>query len=225
MTYDGPVGGLSYGGGFGNGWEGLIGLALVAGLFDGGFNGIGGRNGSNGEIQRGFDTQSILSKLDGINSGLCDGFYAMNTGMLNGFGSVNQSLCQGFSGLNMAVYQNGTETRSAINDLGYRMQDCCCQTQRAIEGVNYNMAKNTCDIIQASNAGTQRIIDYLTAKENSNLRDENLALKFQASQFAQNSYLVNHLRPAPQPSYVVPNPYTGCGYNYGYSNCGCASVQ
>lgn len=39
-----------------------------------------------------------------------------------------------------------------------------------------------------------------------------------ASQAAQNSYLVNELRPCPQPAYVVPNPYCNCGYS---SGCGC----
>lgn len=42
-----------------------------------------GRNGegcaTNGDLQRGFDTQSILNKLSGIDNGICDGFYAMNT--------------------------------------------------------------------------------------------------------------------------------------------------
>ena len=142
--------------GFGNGWEGLIGLALVAGLFDGGFGwGNGGNGGGyDAAIQRGFDTQSVLSKLEGINGGICDGFYAMNTGMLTGFGNVQQTLCQGFGGITNAISTSGYETRSAIADLGYNLQSCCCQTQRAIDGVNYNMATNTNAIIQAGNANT-----------------------------------------------------------------------
>lgn len=52
---------------------------------DGNGDGWGGqgRNGkscaTNGDLQRGFDTQSILNKLSGIDNGICDGFYAMNT--------------------------------------------------------------------------------------------------------------------------------------------------
>ena len=59
-----------------------------------------------------------------------------------------------------------------------------------------------------------RIIDYLTNQQNQQLRDENQALRLAASQAAQNSYLVNTLRPSPSPAYVVQNPYccnTPCG--------------
>ena len=51
------------------------------------------------------------------------------------------------------------------------------------------------------------------------LRDENQALKFAASQAAQNNYLVDQLRPCPIPAYNVPNPYCcngGCFNNYNY---------
>lgn len=34
------------------------------------------------------DFANIERKIDGVNQGLCDGFYAMNTGMLNGFAGV-----------------------------------------------------------------------------------------------------------------------------------------
>ena len=59
----------------------------------GGWNGFGGNGGSTGAtaaaytdsaIQRGFDTQSILGKLDGITNGICDGIYAVNNSMLTG---------------------------------------------------------------------------------------------------------------------------------------------
>lgn len=40
------------------------------------------------DLQRGFDNQSVMNKLNGLESGLCDGFYAMNTGMLQGFNGV-----------------------------------------------------------------------------------------------------------------------------------------
>lgn len=220
MTYDGPVGGIGYNSGFGNGWEGLIGLALVAGLFDGGF-GYNNRNSGNyGEVQRGFDTQAIISKLDGINNGLCDGFYAQNTNLLNGFAGVQQTLCQGFSGVNSSIYQNGTDTRFAINDLGYRLQDCCCTTQRAIDGVNYNMARNTCDIIQNQNANTQRLIDLYTNNKISTLESEKAALTAQLSQNSQTATILNAVNRTPVPAYNVPNPYAS--YTYG---CGCTNIQ
>ena len=50
----------------------------------------------------------------------------------------------------------------------------------------------------------------------------NSDLRFQASQAAQNAYLVSALNPQPTPSYTVPNPYTG---QYGYRACaGCGAT-
>lgn len=69
-------------GGFGGGNRGMVGEAVA----------------TNADLQRGFDTQSITGKLDGLNNGLCDGFYAMNTSMLNGFNGIQRDLCSGFNG-------------------------------------------------------------------------------------------------------------------------------
>ena len=56
-------------------------LIVVFAIFGGWGNGFGGFGGTNGgvgsEIQRGFDNQAVVSKLDGISNGLCDGFYAI----------------------------------------------------------------------------------------------------------------------------------------------------
>lgn len=164
------------------------------------------------DIQRGFDTSAVLGKLDGITNGLCDGFYALNTGLLTGFNGVNASIAH----------------------LGYENQKCCCETQRAIEGVNYNIAKSTCDITHAINDSTNHILGYLTSEKISSLQLENQALKFQASQTAQNAFitanqeaqtaeLIRRLgRDVPIPAYVVPNPNC-CYYPTAPTNaCGCA---
>lgn len=51
-------------------------LIVVFAIFGGWGNGFGGFGGTNGgvgsEIQRGFDNQAVVSKLDGISNGLCD---------------------------------------------------------------------------------------------------------------------------------------------------------
>lgn len=202
-----------YGNGFGYGWEWIWIIILFAFWGNGGYGfGNNGAGGVGGEIQRGFDTASITTKLDGITNGLCDGFYAMNTSLLTGFGNTNT-----------AIMQNGYETRSAINDLGYRLQDCCCQTQRSIDGVNYNMAKNTCDITNAINESTNHILGFMTQEKISSLQAENAALTAQLSQNAQTQTLINTLRPCPQPAYITCSPYEsvyGVGRNNGYG-CGC----
>lgn len=54
-------------------------------------------------IQRGFDNQAVISKLDGLSSGLCDGFYAMNNGMLTGINGINTNVMQTGFGIQQAI--------------------------------------------------------------------------------------------------------------------------
>ena len=81
------------------------------------------------------------------------------------------------------------------------------------------MATQACDIKHAINDSTRNILDFLTTDKIATLQAENQNLKLQASQAAQNAYLLNELKPCPIPSYTVCNPYTG---GYGYGSCGCA---
>ena len=106
---------------WGESWLWIIVIFALLG-FGNGFGGYGNRGNGIGEnYVLATDFANIERKIDGVNNGICDGFYAMNTGMLNGFAGVQN-----------AVMSSGYETRSAIADLGYNMQNCCCQTQRAI---------------------------------------------------------------------------------------------
>jgi hypothetical protein len=135
-------------------------------------------------------------------------------------------------------------------DVSRQIGDCCCQTQRAIDGVNYNMAKGFCDlgnviqnttrdVIENQNANSRAILDFLTQDKIATLTAENQNLKFAASQSAQNAYLTATIDASraelirrlgadcPTPAYVVqpPQPVTfpvnGCG-QFGYGGCNCA---
>ena len=129
-------------------------------------------------------------------------------------------------------------------DLRQQIADCCCQTQRGIDGINYNMAmnnsalqqtlcNNTRDIIDNQNANYRALHDEIVANriEDKNAQiaaqqNEINALRLKASQEAQNTYLINQLKPCPSAAYIVPNP--NCCYNYtvngyGYNNCGCGN--
>lgn len=167
------------------------------------------------DVQRGFDTQSILGKLDGITNGICDGFYAVNTGMLNGFHGVDNALCNGFYTVNDAIQQSRFDA-----------QKCCCETNRNIDAVRYEASKNTCDITNAIHAEGEQTRALINANTMQALRDkladkdrDLLAANFQLSQQAQNSYLVGELRPCAKPAYITCSPYTSYPYNAG---CGCA---
>ena len=223
-------------------------LIVVFAIFGGWGNGFGGfGGGTNGgvgsEIQRGFDNQAVISKLDGISNGLCDGFYAMNNSMLTGFNGINTNIMQTGYGIQQAVNADTVANMQNTNALQSQLANCCCETREAIQGVNYNMATNTCalqntmnnntrDIIDSQQAGTRAILDFLTNDKIATLTAENNDLRRAASQDRQNALLttamsaqtnqiINAVNPAPIPAYTVPNPNAyayGCGCNTG---CNC----
>lgn len=236
------------GNGNNNGWgtdgSWLWFLIVVFAIFGGWGNGFGGfGGGTNGgvgsEIQRGFDNQAVVSKLDGITNGLCDGFYAVQNGM-NG---INTNILQTGFGIQQAINTDTVANMQNTNALQSQLSNCCCETREAIQGVNYNMAQNTCalqntmnsntrDIIDSQNAGTRAILDYLCNEKISSLQAENSDLRRAASQdrqsallttqmAAQTQQIINAVNPSAIPAYVVPNPNAyayGCGCNTG---CNC----
>lgn len=209
-------GGYGFGGGFGGGQGGGYGYPCC------------GTPATQADLSAAFASNSVLSGINGIDS----------------------TLCQGFNGINTAILQNGYNTQAGINTLSHQLADCCCTTQRAIDSVKYENATNTCaiqntiqnttrDIIDSQTSGINAIMGKLSQMEYNGLNDkyqaalaENQALKFQASQTAQNAFitanqeaqtaeLIRRLgRDVPVPAYVVPNP--NCCYQYSVQpTCGC----
>ncbi len=239
-------------GGYGNngwgdgGWLWFI--VVIFAIFGGWGNGFGGfGNGGGGalqgyatqaDIQRGFDNSAVISKLDGISNGLCDGFYAVQSGM-NG---INTNIMQTGYGIQQAINADTIANMQNTNALQAQLSDCCCQNREAITQVRYDMATNACalqntmnsntrDIIDSQNAGTRAILDYLCNEKIATLQAENNDLRRAASQDRQSALLttamasqtqqiINAVNPAPIPAYQVPNPnvYYGCGCN---SGCNC----
>ena len=235
-------------GGYGFGWNPCCAPATQQGLSDA------------------FNFNNLDNNIRGVQQGLCDGFYAVNTSILN----LGQTLLQCCCDVKGAIAENGWQTRDAINmnanaiqsslcngfngvqrgfaDLGYKLQDCCCTTQRSIDNVRFDLAQLGCginnsinnstrDILESNNANTRAILDFLTKDKIDTLQAENQALRFQASQSAQNAFitanqdaqtaeLIRRLgADCPVPAYVVPNP--NCCYNpqvtFGNSGCGCGA--
>lgn len=190
-----------WGNGFNDGWWIL--LLLLCGWGNG--NGWAGNGGGNqvmgyelgrvattNDVASGFSTSAIMGNINDI----------MLTQQA-GFANVQQTLCQGFNGINQAI------------------GDCCCQTQRAIDNVNFNMQKNTCDLQRSIDCVGDRIIGYLTDQELANLRDQVQTYKFRESQSAQNAYLIDQLRPTARPAYLTCSPYDSAfGINRNSGCCG-----
>lgn len=218
-------------GGWGGDWGAWIILFLIFGMFGwGGFGGWGGGfgGGANGaglqglatraDINEGFALNNLQSGITAIQQGICDSTYALTNAVNSGFNSTQMGMMQGFNGV-----------ERGFCNLSSQLSDCCCQTQRAIDGVNYNMAKNTCDlqntmnvntrdIIDSQNAGTRAILDYLCQEKISDLQAENQTLKLAASQANQNATLMAAMdantaqiirrtgNDCPIPAYVVQPP-------------------
>ena len=229
--------------GFGEG-NGIWWVIIVLLLF--GRNGFGvGNNGGVGEnYVLATDFATIERKLDGVNNGICDSTFALNNTITNGFAGVQQTLCQGFNGINTSVLQSQNATERGFSNIASQLADCCCQTARSIDGVNYNMAMNTnaiqqtlCsstrDIIENQNANYRALHDEIIANKLEAKNDriaeqqnEINALRLKASQEAQNNYLISQLKPCPEPAFIVNGPTpvnfptNCCGTFAGFNGCG-----
>lgn len=242
-------------GGYGNGMFGngsdawWIIILLLFGYNGRGFGGFGGFGGGFGggcgspcatqaDVRAAVDQQTLISKLDQQTYGLADSTYA-----------INNTINSNFRGVDNAICNLGYNVQSGFNSLGHQLSDCCCATQRAIDSVKYENATNTCaiqntiqnttrDVIDNANANSRAILDFLTQDKIATLTAENQALKFQASQTAQNAVLqaamdantATILRrtgaECPVPAYVVsaPTPVnfpTNCCGQVQFANSGC----
>ena len=141
-----------------------------------------------------------MRKLDGITNGLCDGFYAVNTNNLQMQNQLARDLCQGFSAVNSAIAENR-----------FAAQNCCCETNRNIDAVRYENAKNTCEIVRA----IEKDGEATRALMNSNTMEALKGKIAEQSQMLQSASIVNSLRPCPIPAYITCSPYQTFTNGYG----------
>lgn len=201
-----------------------------------GNNGFGG-NGSTGAVD-GYiltsDFANIERKIDNVNNGLCDGFYAQAQ-LVNG---VQNAMQQGFMSAEISRANQQAAFMQQLNAMQMQQANCCCETREAIQGVNYNLATQACDtrqtiqngtrdIIENQNANARAVLDALTAQrieaKDAKIAEQNqqlFAAQLAASQAAQNNYLLNQLRPVPIPSYQSCNPWASGSYNGCNGCCG-----
>ena len=248
-----PTGGYNNGtcGGWGGDWGAWIILFLIFGMFGwgdmGGFGGFGGMGGgaypAESILQRSLDTQTIIGKLDGVTQGLCDGFYAQSNA-LNGLG---MNMMQGFSQAELSRCTQQAALMQQLYQMGYNQQNCCCETQRSIDGVKFTIAQEDCatrnlmqsntrDVIENQNANARAVLDALTAQR-LEAKDERIAaqaaqiqaLQLSASQAQQNAAIGAMISASeatilrrtgaecPTPAYVVQPPTP---VNFPVNNCG-----
>lgn len=186
----------------GNGIWILIILFFIMGAGNG-FGGWGGNRGNMNEL-----TNEFL--FTNMQNALSQGF----SQLVNQNFQIERTLCQSFA-----------EVNANIAESRYAAQNCCCETKQEIMQNRYEAARNTCDIITAGTANTQRILDYLQGEKIDSLRSELQAAQLQLGQLSQTNTLINTLIPRSVPAYITCSPYQSALYpynGYGYNNgCGC----
>ena len=137
-------------------------------------------------------------------SGLCN---AMNfNGLENSVGRLNDSLQADYMGLQNGLSNIGYENLRNFNETQNRISDCCCTTQRAIDGVNYNGAINTAAINANTTEQTQKVLDAIAQNKIETLQAQVNQLQLQAAMCGVVRY---------------PNATTYCSGSNPFGGCGC----
>lgn len=112
-------------------------------------------------------------------AGLCN---AMNFNNLeNSIGRLSDSLQNDYMGLQNGLSNLGYETLRNFSTVQSQIAQCCCETQRAIDGVNYNGAINTAAINANTTAQTQKILDAFTGNRMAEMQNQINQLQLQAA--------------------------------------------
>ena len=200
MSNDGFSGGCGF-------WGFLI-LAMF--LFGGsGFGGFGNNNGNANAIQadvnRGFDNQNLQAQTRDILS-------AVTSGTAQSVGATNQT----FHDMLTAFNDKYTELQRDIAGVSVAQAEalanqnqCCCNTLRAIDGVNYNNAMNTASINANTTAQTQKILDAIAGNRMADMQNQINQLQLAQALNGVVRY------PASMAYNAGTSPFCNCG------GCGC----
>lgn len=203
-------------GNFGSTWTWVFFLFFLLAWGGGGFFG-GGNSSREGELTRA-ELYNSLGQQDSFmhQSDIMHELSAFERDATNNWGEMKYD---NLIGVNNIMSQMATNAAAQAQ--------CCCETNRNIDAVRYENAKNTCDIthnaqlntrdiLEGQNAGFQRIIDFLTNDKIDSLRSELQSAQLQLGNMSQTTNLINYLRPYPTPAYITASPYTSA-----YGGCGC----
>jgi hypothetical protein len=194
--------------GFGGGSSAWILILLFAMIYGWGNGGFGANNGAvaatTADIQRAVDLNSIQQGQANISADIQRGIYEIN-------GATKDAAYNNLSEIRDIQSSIAVGNGNIINQLqnGFaNMQTCCCETQRAIDGVNYNAAINTAAINANTNAAVQNLKDYMIAQHDADLRDANMRNYIDASMAGVVRY------PMASTYNSGMNPFCNCGNVY-----------
>ena len=179
------VAALSGGGGFGgwgNGFEGLIYLAVIASMFGGGFgwgnngnfrNAIGYENlATSSEVQRGFDNQNLQAQtrdiLSTVNSGTAQAVAATNQAKYDNINVMKD--------VQMALSSQIGDVRAMEQSILGNQNECCCSTKLLITETGNNIQAAIAQAKYDNAIGLAGLEQRLTSKLDQNeitaLRDQ-----------------------------------------------------
>lgn len=183
---------------------------------NGGFFGGGNNASREGELTRaelysGLGQQDVFRNQAEIATELS----AFERDATNNWGNIRYDNLQNTNTLQSAMTNGFYNIGTQLNENRFAQQQCCCETNRNIDAIRYENAKNTCDIIAANTANTQRIMDMMTQNQMQALRDELSTARAALSNNIQTQNILGALQPTPRPAYVTSSPYAATNY------CGC----
>ena len=189
----------------------IFALLILAG---GGFGGFGGRGpgyqpqyATQDFVQNGFNFNDLQNQnrdiITAINAGTAQSVATTNQVYHDVVGALNDK----YSELQRDVA--GLAVGQA--NLLAKENECCCNTLRAIDSVNYNAAMNTASINANTTAQTQKILDALAQNKID-------ALQNKVNQLELQNAVAGVVRYPSQTTYTSgANPFCNCG-------CGCNNI-
>ena len=224
-------------GGYGNGGFGgygndFIWVILLLALFGGNWgNGNGGFFGGNSfdngyawlsngqkdimnQTSDGFNSLHLSNQIEGvrddvndIQNAICNSTASINSNVSNGFYNSEIAACnRQMANMNQS-FNNQIATLQGFNNLGSRLDDCCCENRLGIANLNSTILSENCadraaladglkDVLINQTANTQRILDQLCNDKIDAKNEKILDLQRQldmadlrASQVAQNAFI------------------------------------
>lgn len=115
----------------------IFGLLILLGLFNGGGFGFGGNGNTNtlsADMQRGFDNQNTMAQTRDILNAVTNGTAQTIAASTQNATSAINAIKDG----NAALIREFGNVETALSGVAGQMQQCCCETLRSIDGVNYN---------------------------------------------------------------------------------------
>lgn len=161
-----PMGGDGFGGSSALIWIFALLILAGGGFGNGFFGGNGNTNALSADMQRGFDNQNTMAQtrdiLSAVTNGTAQTIAASTQNAANAITAIKDG--------NASIIREFGNVETALTAMGGQMQNCCCETLRAIDGVNMNTTMQI-----------QKVLDAISANRIAELEGKVNALQLQSA--------------------------------------------